>query len=147
MKIDTKFLGAVTIEEQQILHFEDGLPGFPNAKQFVLLPIESELTLATLQCVTDAAIGFITAYPFAFKPDYAFDLTDSDKAALKLEKEEDVLVYSIVTLKDTFEASTINLLAPIILNKETKQGKQIILQDNDQYPLRHPIGTLEGSAK
>lgn len=147
MNIQTKFLGDVTITQEQIFQFETGIPGFADAKQFVLLPIESDITLATLQCVTEPAIGFIVAYPFAFKTDYAFDLTESDKEELQLEKEEDALVYSIITLKETFEASTMNLLAPIVLNKETKRGKQLILQSGDRYPLRHPIGTLEGSAK
>lgn len=147
MKIQTKFLGEITITQDDVFTFEAGIPGFNDAKQFVLLPIESDITLATLQCVTEPAIGFIVAYPFAFKTDYAFDLADNDKEELQLETEEDALVYSIITLKETFEASTMNLLAPIVLNKRAKRGKQLILQQSDRYPLRHPIGTLEGSAK
>ncbi|OCS87426.1 flagellar assembly protein FliW [Caryophanon tenue] len=147
MKIQTKFLGEITITQDDIFTFEAGIPGFSDAKQFVLLPIESDITLATLQCVTNPAIGFIVAYPFAFKTDYAFDLADNDKEELQLEVEEDALVYSIITLKETFESSTMNLLAPIVLNKQTKRGKQLVLQQSERYPLRHPIGTLEGSAK
>ena len=147
MNIETKFLGEVQITEEQIIQFESGIPGFEDAKQFVLLPIDADLPIASFQCVTNPHVGFIVAYPFTFKMDYAFDLSDDDKEELQLEKEEDALVYSIMTLKETFEQSTVNLLAPIIINKEKNIGKQLILQDGDKYPLRFQIGKLEGSAK
>lgn len=147
MNIETKFLGEVSIDEQTIITFEEGIPGFPNEKRFVLLPIEADLPLASFQSVESAEIGFLVAYPFAFKADYAFDLSEADKEYLQLEAEKDVLVYSIVTLKENFKTSTVNLLAPIIINKVKKIGKQIILQDNDKHPLRYPISTLEGSVK
>lgn len=147
MKIETKFLGEVDITNEQIIQFDEGIPGFEEAKQFVLLPIDADLPIASFQCTTNAQIGFIVAYPFTFKLDYAFDLSDGDKESLQIEKEEDVLVYSIMTLKETFEQSTVNLLAPIIINKAKNIGKQLILQDGEKYPLRFQIGKLEGSAK
>ncbi|OCS86804.1 flagellar assembly protein FliW [Caryophanon latum] len=147
MNIETKFLGEVTIDEDAILTFTEGIPGFPNEKKFVLLPIEADVPLASFQSVETAEIGFLVAYPFAFKSDYSFDLSDADKELLQLEQENDVLVYGIVTLKETFQSSTINLLAPIVINKATKLGKQIILQDNDKHPLRYPVSALEGSVK
>jgi len=147
MKIATKFLGEVEIGEQDILTFEHGLLGLENEKKFVLLPIDADLPLAILQSVDNVEIGFVVAYPFAFKKDYSFDICEDDRNQLHIEKEENVLTYSIVTMKETFQESTINLLAPIIVNMEKKCGKQIVLQDNKFYPLRFPMKTLEGSAK
>ncbi|MGE8033498.1 flagellar assembly protein FliW [Lysinibacillus sp. NPDC093692] len=147
MKIATKFLGEIEIEEQDILKFEHGLLGLENEKKFVLLPIDAELPLAILQSVDNAEIGFVVAYPFAFKKDYSFDISEDDRSQLQIEKEENVLTYSIVTMKETFQESTINLLAPIIVNMDKKCGKQIVLQDNKSYPLRYPMQTLEGSAE
>ncbi|MDD1503996.1 flagellar assembly protein FliW [Lysinibacillus sp. CNPSo 3705] len=147
MKIATKFLGQIEIEEQDILTFEHGLLGLENEKKFVLLPIDADLPLAILQSVENVEIGFVVAYPFAFKKDYSFDICEDDRNQLQIEKEENVLTYSIVTMKETFQESTINLLAPIIVNMDKKCGKQIVLQDNKSYPLRYPMQTLEGSAK
>lgn len=147
MKIATKFLGEVEIDNQDILTFDHGLLGLEEEREFVLLPIDADLPLALLQSVVNKEIGFVVAYPFAFKPDYSFDISDEDRAQLQIEKEEDVLPYAIVTMKETFKDSTINLLAPVILNIEKKCGKQIVLQDNKIYPLRYPIQPLEGSAK
>ncbi len=147
MKIATKFLGEVEIIEQDILTFEHGLLGLEEERKFILLPIDADLPLAILQSVERPEIGFVVAYPFAFKKDYSFDISEEDFEQLHLEKEENVLTYSIVTMKDTFQDSTINLLAPLIINMEKKCGKQIVLQDSKSYPLRYPMQPLEGSAK
>lgn len=149
MLIQTKFLGEVEIKESEILTFKQGLPGFPDNKKFILLALDADLPLALLQSTEEAAISFVVAFPFAFKKDYVFDLSEEDKESLQIEKEEEVLTYSIVTLKETFQESTLNLLAPIIINNRKKLGKQIVLQDNEQHPLRFQVGTtkLEGSAK
>ncbi|MBG9692371.1 flagellar assembly protein FliW [Lysinibacillus sphaericus] len=147
MKIATKFLGEVEINEQDILTFEHGLLGLEEEREFILLPIDADLPLAILQSVERPEIGFVVAYPFAFKKDYSFDISEEDLEQLHLEKEENVLTYSIVTMKDTFQDSTINLLAPLIINMEKKYGKQIVLQDSKSYPLRFPMQSLEGSAK
>lgn len=147
MLINTKFLGEVEIKESEILTFNQGLPGFPEYKQFILLSLDADLPLALLQSTEEATIGFVVAFPFAFKQDYAFDLSEEDKEDLHIEKEEEVLTYSIVTLQETFVDSTINLLAPIVINANKKLGKQIVLQDSKAYPLRFPIKQAVGSAK
>ncbi|MGG2075412.1 flagellar assembly protein FliW [Lysinibacillus irui] len=147
MRIATKFLGEIEIVEQDILTFEQGLLGLEDYKKFVLLPIDESLPLVLLQSVDQMEIGFVVAYPFAFKKDYSFDISDEDRKQLQIEKEEDALTYTIVTMKETLQDSTINLLAPLIINLDKKLGKQIILQDNKTYPLRYPMQTLEGSAK
>lgn len=147
MKIATKFLGEVEISEQDILTFEHGLLGLEDEKKFVLLPIDADLPLAMLQSVDNVEIGFVVAYPFAFKKDYSFDISEDDRNQLQIEKEENVLTYVIVTMKETLQESTMNLLAPLIINMDKKCGKQIVLQDNKSYPLRYPMQTLEGSAK
>lgn len=143
MQIQTKLLGEVTIDEKEILTFECGLPGFPNEKRFVLLPIDSELPIAILQSTNDANIGFVIAYPYTFKTDYAFDIGEEDIADLQIESEEDVVTYAIVTLKDSLNKSTLNLLAPIIINIKKKLGKQIVLNDNHTYPLHFPLSKIE----
>lgn len=149
MLINTKFLGEVEIDEKEIINFECGLPAFPEEKNFVLLSIEEDVPFALLQSINDEHIGFVMAYPFVFKKDYAFDLNEEDKKLLQIKNEEDVLVYSIVTLKETFQQSTLNLLAPIVINNNMKLGRQIVLEDSTRYSLRYPVSsaTLEGSGE
>lgn len=147
MQIHSKFLGEVEIQEEEIITLKNGLLGLEEYKKYVLLPLEKENPLAIFQSIEEPQIGFVVAYPFAFKKDYAFDISEEDKNDLQVEKEEDLIAYSIVTLKDPFETSTLNLLAPLLINIVKKCGKQIVLQDNQAYPLRFPIAEAEGSVK
>lgn len=146
MKINSIFLGEIEIVEQDILVFEHGLMGLEEYKKFVLLPLDVDLPLILLQSIECAEISFILAFPYAFKIDYHFDISEEDKKQLQIEKEEDVVAYVIITFKEPFEQSTLNLLAPIVMNNNKKLGKQIVLHDKD-YPLRYPIPVLKGRDK
>lgn len=147
MLINTKLLGEVEIQESEILTFEEGLLGLPEYKKFALLGLDPDLPIAMLQSIEEVDINFVVAFPFAFNKEYAFDINELDKEALQIEKEEDIVTYSIVTLKETFTESTLNLLAPVVINVNQKLGKQIVLQDNESYPLQYQIGALVGSEK
>lgn len=147
MKIDTKFLGQVEVEKEQLITFEEGIPGFPEEKQFVLIPFGENTPFIILQSTNTVQTGFVLAFPYLFKADYAFDLSDEDVEALSIEKQEDIITYAIVTLKDTLPNSTINLLAPIVINTKKQQGKQIILKDNHQELLHFPLQSVTEGAK
>lgn len=148
MKIQTKFLGEMDILEDSILTFPEGIPGFPEEKKFVLVPLNEASPFLTLQSVTTEALGFMVATPYAFNPSYSFDLQQEDIEQLKVEQPTDVFVYGILTLKDKLDNSTINLLAPIVINDKEKMAKQIVLTDENEAMLRYPLKKVsEGSAK
>lgn len=147
MIIETKLLGEVEINESEILTFEQGLLGLPEYKNYILLSLDVDLPLALLQSTEEASIGFVVAFPYAFKKDFEFDLSEEDIQNLKIASPEDAITYAIVTLKETFKNSTINLLAPLVINTKTKLAKQIVLQDNSQYSLQFPLQLEIGSVK
>lgn len=147
MKIQTKFLGEATIDPATIIHFPEGIPAFEDEKEFVLIPLAENSLFIILQSIKTQAVGFMAVYPFDFKKDYSFDLEEMDKKILKLEHDADAIVYSILSLNDSIENSTMNLLAPVIINAKEKLGKQIVLVENNQHPLRYPLKSKEGSVK
>ena len=129
MEIRTKYHGVIEIERKDILHFQNGIPGFLEEKSFILLKLDAESPFYILQSTNTVELGFIIVNPFQFFTTYEFDLTDNDKAQLKLESEQDVAVYTILNVKDPFDYSTANLQAPIVLNTRNNEAKQIILND------------------
>lgn len=147
MKIQTKFLGEVQIESASIIQFPQGIPAFEEEKEFVVIPLGAQSPFVTLQSVKTPSVGFMAVYPYHFKEDYTFDLEQEDLQQLKIEKSEDVLVYAILTLKDTLENSTMNLLAPVAINVKKQIGKQVVLHENAEHPLRYPLKPLEGSVR
>lgn len=74
MIIQTKYHGEVTIKEEQIINFSNGIPGFLDQKQFVILPLSEESPFLVLQSLKNAELGFIVSSPFLFFNQYEFDL-------------------------------------------------------------------------
>lgn len=138
MKIRTKYLGETEISVNHLLRFPQGLPGFPEEKKFILMELPNGGTFQVLQSVQTEELAFIVASPYAFYSDYTFELDDAAIEALQISKPEDVSVYSIVTVRDPFSSSTMNLKAPLVINSSQLLGKQHILK-SDLYQTKTPI--------
>lgn len=124
--------------EIEPIEFEDGIPGFPDATRFVLLePVENG-AFQLLQNVDDPDLALVVAVPWIFFPDYAPILTDVDQAGLGIETQEDAVVFCPVTLDSEARTAHMNLLGPFIVNVTTRQGRQVVLADQD-FPLRAPL--------
>ncbi|ATU28301.1 flagellar assembly protein FliW [Bacillus velezensis] len=139
MIIKTKYHGEIRIDEGQIISFENGLPGFNDETQFVVLPLSEDSPFLALQSVKQDHIAFIVASPFIFFKGYEFDIDQATLELLHIEDIEDVEVMAILTLEEPFENTTANLKAPIIVNKKEMKAKQIILHDAS-YETKHLIG-------
>jgi flagellar assembly factor FliW len=73
-----------------------------------------------------------------FKPDYNPNINKDQLQDLKLEKPEDVLIYSIVTIHSDPMQTSANLMGPIIINRVKKLGKQIIC-DDEKYSVKERV--------
>lgn len=139
MKMNTKFLGEVEVHEQQIIRFVEGIPGFPEEKEFVIIPLGAQSPFVTLQSLTSEGLGFMMATPYEFIDDYTFDLTKEDVNQLEIEQVEDVQVYGILTLMETLLDSTINLFAPVVINSKKRIAKQVILSLDYEQFIKYPL--------
>jgi len=138
MKIRTKYHGEMTINEEDILHFEKGIPGFPNEMKFVLIPLTDDGLFQVLQSTVNEDIAFITTDPFFFKRDYDFIVDDAIVESLGIQQEKDVKVVVIITPQEPFNQSTANLQAPVVMNKNNNKARQVIL-NNTNYLTKHPL--------
>ena len=148
MTIQTKFHGQLKTQQNQTWDFPKGVPGFENEKEFVLLPIEKNDIFQVLQSTETPAVAFIIVNPYTIVEDYSFKVDEPTINLLDIKSEEDVFILGVLSVKEPFETSTINLQAPLIFNATTRKAKQMILNDNT-FSMRHPIGTqltTEGEA-
>lgn len=136
MKILTKYHGEVEIEETNIIHFEQGIPSFIDEKQFYILPFSEDTPFLIMQSIQTPSLAFVIVSPFDFFIDYTAKLTDQTIEQLKIEKEEDVALYTILTIQEPFERTTANLQGPIVINTKEKLAKQIVLSDLN-YCTKH----------
>lgn len=140
MHIQTKFHGEIRVQSDQIWNFPKGIPGFEGEKEFVLLPIVGDSTFQALQSTQEPNIAFIVVNPYNLVENYSFDVNESTIELLEIQNQQHIFVLSILSVKDSFEESTINLQAPLIFQSEAKKAKQMILNDNT-FTMRHPIGS------
>ncbi|WNF36581.1 flagellar assembly protein FliW [Bacillaceae bacterium IKA-2] len=136
MKIETKYLGEVEINDEKIIEFESGIPSFLDEKKFILLPFDETTPFYILQSVTTSQLGFVVVSPFQFFPDYQAKLSDATVAALQIEKEEDVALFLMLTVQEPFTLTTANLQGPVAVNSNKQKGKQIALNDPN-YGTKH----------
>src|SRR5690625_1722466 len=138
MKIQTKYFGDVTIPETELIRFPNGLPGFPDEKTFALLAIPDNPTFLVLQSIDEVNIAFIVMPPHQLYQDYEVEINDPTLDLLEIESEQDVSLLGILTLKDPFSDSTINLQAPLIINHRKRLAKQYITNQKT-YSTRAPL--------
>ncbi|QDP41280.1 flagellar assembly protein FliW [Radiobacillus deserti] len=140
MNIETYYFGELDVKDERVLSFEAGLPGFLDERQFVLLDLPDNPTFHVLQSVQTPEVAFIVTNPHLFYKDYEFVIEDKVVDILQIENEEQVSILSIVTLREPFSQSTINLQAPIVINTKQQVAKQVIL-NNEGFTTKHPLLT------
>ncbi|MDL0169605.1 flagellar assembly protein FliW [Clostridioides difficile] len=118
-----------------------GILGFENLKEYELLDIEDNDYLKEFNSTEEEGIGFVVVSPFEIINEYEIVLNQETIEKLEVKSPKDVVLFNIITLGQTFEESTVNMKAPIVINIKTNFGMQIILQD-DKYSIRHPLLSL-----
>ncbi|WP_217596238.1 flagellar assembly protein FliW [Cohnella sp. GbtcB17] len=118
--------------------------GFPELNEFVMLPIDDSATItpfAYLQSSTEEEVGFLVADPFQFCADYEFKIEEQDIQDIEATTPEEVVVMAIVRIGDPFDTSTINLMAPLVINVDKLLGRQVVLSSDKPYTTKMPIGS------
>jgi flagellar assembly factor FliW len=75
--------------------------------------------------------------PFLFRPDYELDIDDDLLKEIGITGPEKALIFTIVTIPDN-GPMTANLQGPLIINRDTRLGKQGILTDH-RWKTKHDI--------
>ena len=139
MNLLTKHFGEIEFDDDGILSFEAGLPGFEKARRFLLIDgTEEQSAFKWLQCIDEPMLAFAVVNPFLIKKDYDFEVNDEVVDSLGISNEEDVSVYSILVVPEDLSKISMNLKAPVIINNKNNKAAQIIL-DTGNYTVRHYI--------
>jgi flagellar assembly factor FliW len=137
LKVITKAYGSIDVDERQKILVPSGLFGFESLKEYVMLDAEQQ-PFFWLQSTESAAAAFIMISPFLFVPNYELNVEDDELADIGVSSPEKALVFSIVTIPADGGPMTANLQGPIVINRDTRLGKQIILSD-PRWRTKHDI--------
>lgn len=134
----TRF-GEIEVPVRMVLEFAEGLVGFPDHRRFVIIQHPSGGPFQWLQSAEDPDLAFVVASPAHFFVDYEVSISDEDRRALEIEDPESALILVLLVVpRDDPRGITANLQGPIVINSDTRRGRQIVLHGS-HYTTRHPI--------
>jgi len=137
MKVDTKAFGPVEVDDKQKITIPQGLFGFEDNKDYVLLDAGQQ-PFFWLQSVDDREIAFILISPFDFRKDYEVNISNEELSEIGLTSPENALIFVIVTIPQDGKNMTANLQGPLIINKQNMTGMQAVLSDV-RWKTKHDI--------
>ncbi|MEB3102344.1 flagellar assembly protein FliW [Ferviditalea candida] len=118
---------------EKTIRFNGSILGFEQLDGFSVSVVEENSPYAYLQSLEEENIGFLVVTPFVFYPDYEFELEEKDKSLLELKSQEEGAVLAIVTMSEDFIQSTVNLLAPLMINITNGLARQVVLPPKFNY--------------
>jgi flagellar assembly factor FliW len=118
--------------------FEKGLLGLEEYKNYEIEDVPDNDLVKILRSLDDNEISLAIISPFDVEENYEVDIPNETLDNLKITEEKEVELYTTITLNSEIEKTTTNLRAPIVINKETLLGEQIILS-SEKYRIKHPI--------
>jgi len=139
MKLATE-TASNTTTDQHLLHLPFGLIGLPKLTAFSLSPIENSWPFMSMKWLGPERMDFVVIDPSGLIPDYEIELGDQDADALEIRSAADAQVLNIVTVHSARpHFVTVNLVGPVVVNRHTNTGKQIIILNWSRYSSQHPL--------
>ncbi len=117
--------------------FVEPMPGLPGLVDYELTPVDGAPGLLTL--TTDPpGVRLFVVDAEVHVPGYAPTVAIEDVARLGLEDPADARVL-VVAQPAGEDGVTVNLMAPVVVHRETGAAAQLIVTQED-WPLRHAVG-------
>ncbi|RJR30510.1 MAG: flagellar assembly protein FliW [Desulfobacteraceae bacterium] len=138
-RVQTSRFGTVEVDEHRMIHFPEGLLGFPEHKEFVLLEDKPDSPFFWLQSLSDPELAFVLTNPFFFREDYLHALSREEKSLFMNEQGEEMVLLTLVSIPAGHpEDACTNLLGPLVIDPARRTGRQLILPGtgySHHYPL------------
>jgi len=138
VKIATRDFGEIEVKPEELIVFPEGIVGFDHVKRYALLESEECEPFVWLQSVDDPDVAFIIVDPSALLDNYEVEVAEEELDALGFDDASNAAVVVLAAIPVDVENATMNLRAPLIINPDTCQGRQVILSD-DQHPTKLPL--------
>jgi flagellar assembly factor FliW len=117
-----------------------GLIGLADLQWFDLTRIKGSWPFMSMVSTVGDKFTFVVVDPRGAIPDYEIELSDEDAEALQIQSGEQAIVLNIVTIHSSKPLFvTVNLAGPVIVNRETLKGKQVIIENSKHYSTRHVL--------
>lgn len=140
MKVQTTRFGLIDISEEEVISLPDGMLGFSECSQFVLMTDDIGEPFQWMQSLEQPSLAFVVIDPSRLLSEYHFSVKKEQIKSLETDKVEDLSVLVIVTMATNIIDVTVNLQGPIVINKVNNRGVQLVLND-PRFNTRHILFT------
>ena len=137
MKVHSRPYGDIDLDERQRISLPWGLLGFEDLRDWVLLDA-TQPPFYWLQSLERTEVAFVLIDPLMFRPDYVTGADPAELAGLDLADPGDALVLVIVTVPGEGARMTANLQGPLVVNRRSRTGRQVVSGDL-RWGVRHVI--------
>lgn len=142
---DTSAAVQVQTAEKNVIHFPNGIYGFEEIRDFILLQEDDSRIIWSLQAADGPYPSLIVVDPSLLLPGYAPKLGTAERRALGNPQEEDLCWLAVAVIRKKLEDTVVSLKSPLAINVKNRVGMQVILEDGD-YPLRYRPFAKDGGA-
>ena len=143
MEVHTLRFGTVEIESDDTLHFPAGLLGLEDCRDWAVLTDPTCTAVAWLQSIDRPEVALAVVSPRRFVSDYQMRVARRELEPLALDSPEAAGVLAIVGKTD--RAMTLNLKAPLVINLQTRTGRQVMT--NGELPVQYQLGSTSPTMK
>ena len=137
-KFKTVRFGEFEYREEDVIHLAEGLVGMPNLCNWLILEMGDDVPMKWFQSLDRGDFGFPVAQSYLFHDEYNVNVGAAIKAALGTTDDEDLATLIITTVHPGGAKITGNLLAPLIIDTETRAGRQLTI-DDAKFSMRQEI--------
>jgi len=116
-----------------------GIIGFGDYRRAELLYSSTHLPFLWLKLQgPQGTVNFVVLEPGGIVPGYELEIFDHDAAMLDLTDASEAMILNIVTLRHQSPLdATVNLIGPILVNRRTRIGRQLVIANHSLYSARH----------
>ncbi len=125
-----------------------GIVGFPDYTRATLerYPGQFPCLWMRLQGLL-GSVNFVVIEPQGVISDYEPELFDNDALALGLAAASEALLLTILTMRPgTPVEATVNLIGPVVVNRRTRIGRQLVIANYSRYRAREPLAAVPPAA-
>ena len=130
----TKYFGNLEYRNEDVIQFPSGIPAFEEEVSFLLVEAADRAPLQFLQSMRQTSLCFLALPILVVDPKYRLELSPEDLTSLGLTTDcqpsigADIECVAVLVTPEIGPPS-VNLLAPIVINRRNRRGIQAIRAD------------------
>jgi flagellar assembly factor FliW len=139
MNFKSDHFGNMTIDEKDLIDFPAGMIGFSGETKFLLIRQRDNSPIAWLHSATNPALAFPVISLEALAVEYGEETMREAARAAGIDNEpESWSIMLVFAARGKDVPPTVNLVAPVIVDSETRTGAQVLLEGT-KYTACEPL--------